>query len=166
MIFLQNFRILFAACALAVTAVAIAGCDNSANVEPDVDAHVDDPRHQRHELMEGVRDAAKPVGQMFKGELDYDAEVVMSSLATWHEASLIFGDLFPEGTETGMDTEAAPAIWEDRAGFDEAITKWREATEAAQAAAPVTLDDARNTVGPVFQTCKGCHDTYRIEEEE
>ena len=127
-------------------------------------AEVGDPRHERHELMEGVRDAAKPVGKMLKGELDYDAEVVMSSLQTWHDASTIFGGLFPEGSETGMDTEAAPAIWEDRAGFEQALADWREAVEAAQAAEPMTLEAAKTTVGPVFQTCKGCHDNYRIED--
>jgi cytochrome c556 len=63
-----------------------------------------------------------------------------------------------------MDTEAAPAIWEDRAGFEAALLKWREAVEAAQAANPMTLEAAKATVGPVFQTCKGCHDTYRIED--
>ena len=149
---LKNLRIIFTVSAVAVASVAF--------------AEGDDPRHERHELMEDVRDAAKPVGEMFRGELEFDAEVVKTSLATWHSASLAFGDLFPEGTETGMNTEAAPAIWEDRAGFDAALTKWREAIEAAQAAAPMTLEEAKPTVGPVFKTCKGCHDTYRIEEEE
>jgi cytochrome c556 len=144
-------RLVLATAIVAVTSISVA--DDS------------DPRHERHELMEDVRDAAKPVGQMFKGELEFDAEVVRSSLQTWHDASLVFGDLFPEGSETGMDTEAAPAIWEDRAGFDAALTKWRDAIEAAQAAAPMTLEDARATVGPVFKTCKGCHDGYRIEKE-
>lgn len=147
---LKTLRILFITLATAVASIAIAGDD--------------DPRHARHELMEGVGDAAKPVGKMFKGEREYDAKVVMASLQTWHDASMQFGDLFPEGSETGMDTEAAPAIWEDRAGFDEAIVAWREAVEAAQTAAPMTLEDAKPIVGEVFQTCKGCHDNYRIED--
>lgn len=126
----------------------------------------DDPRHQRHELMEGVRDAAKPIGKMLKGEQSYDAEVVMASLQTFRDAGAVFGDLFPEGSDTGEDTEAAPAIWEDRAGFDAALVKWREATDAAIAASPATLEAAKPVVSPVFQACKGCHDTYRIEDEE
>ncbi len=125
----------------------------------------DDPRHERHELMEDVGDAAEPVGKMFKGELDYDMDVVMASLTVWHDASMRFGELFPEGSETGEGTEAAPAIWEDRAGFDEALAKFREATEAAIAASPETLEAAKPVIGPVFETCKGCHDSYRIEDE-
>jgi len=62
------------------------------------------------------------------------------------------------------ETEAAPAIWEDREGFNEALATWREATDTAIAAKPQTLDDAKPVVGPVFQACKNCHDTYRIED--
>ncbi len=124
------------------------------------------PQHERHELMEGVRDAAKPIGGMLRGKIDYDADVVMESLTTWKEAAEVFGGLFPEGTDTGEGTEAAPTIWTDRAGFDAALADWADATNAAIAAAPQTLDEAKGTVGPIFQKCKACHDTYRIEDEE
>lgn len=126
----------------------------------------DDPRHERHEMMEGVRDAAKPLGRMLEGETEYDLDVVMTSLETFAEAGKTFGDLFPPGTETGGGTEAAPAIWEDRAGFEEALVAWREATDAAVAAKPATLEDAEPLLGKVFGACKNCHDTYRIEEED
>ena len=125
----------------------------------------DDPIHERHELMEGVRDAAKPIGQMLKGEREFDAAVVMASFETFDEASARFGELFPPGSETGQDTEAAPAIWEDRAGFDEALAAWADAVDAAIAANPQTLDETKPVAGEIFNTCKGCHDDYRIEDE-
>ena len=125
----------------------------------------DDPRHERHELMEGVRDAAKPVGQMLRGEAEFDSEQLMQSLMVWKDAAGKFGGMFPEGTETGMDTEAAPTIWTDRAGFDAALEKWAMAVDTAIEAAPDTLEAAKPVVGPVFQTCKGCHDDYRISDE-
>lgn len=128
-------------------------------------ANAETPQHERHELMEGVRDAAKPVGGMLQGKVEYDADVVMESLHTWRDAAQVLGSLFPEGSETGEDTEAAPAIWEDRVGFDAAIAKWLDATNAAIDAAPQTLDAARPTVGAVFKNCKACHDKYRIEDE-
>ena len=143
-------RVLFLLLATAFVPIASAG---------------DDPVHERHELMEGVGDAAKPIGTMLKGERDYDRDVVMASLETWHVASMRFGELFPAGSETGEGTEAAPAIWEDRAGFDEALDKFRKATQAAMVANPETLEAAKPVIGPVFETCKGCHDTYRIEDE-
>lgn len=125
----------------------------------------DDPRVVRHELMEEVGDAAKVVGAMLKGEREYDAAAVAASLATFGDAATKFGDLFPPGTETGADTEAAPAIWEDRAGFDAALQDLADATAAAVTAAPATLEEAKPVLGPIFKTCKGCHDTYRIEDE-
>lgn len=125
----------------------------------------DDPIHERHELMEGVGDAAKPIGQMLKGEREFDAAVVMASFETFEEASRQFGDLFPPGSETGQDTEAAPAIWEDRAGFEEALAAWADAVDAAIAANPQTLEETKPVAGEIFNTCKGCHDNYRIEDE-
>ena len=122
----------------------------------------DDPAHERHELMEGVKDAAKPLGQMLKGERDYDLDLLVVSLETFAEAGETFGDLFPDGSEGG---EAAPAIWEDRAGFDDALGQWREATDAALAARPDSVEAAKPLLGDVFGACKNCHDTYRIEEE-
>ena len=142
--------------------LAVAACN--APTEADAISETD-PAHERHELMEGVRDAAKPIGKMLKGEADYDAATVMSSLETFQDASLVFGDLFPAGSEAFETSEAAPAIWEDREGFNEALATWQEAVNAAIAAAPQTLDDAKPTVGPIFKTCKNCHDTYRIEKE-
>lgn len=146
-----SVRLALAAAVLALGSAAIA------------DHH--DPIHERHELMESVRDAAKPVGLMLRGETDYDPDVVMESLELWQSVGAKFGDLFPEGSETGQGTEAAPAIWEDRDGFNDALAQWREATDKAIAADPQTLEAARPIIGPVFNACKNCHDSYRIEED-
>ncbi|MBT8108990.1 MAG: cytochrome c [Gammaproteobacteria bacterium] len=151
--------------AVAVLAVASA-CSKPPQAEEAPQALAeDDPRVVRHELMEGVGDAAKVVGAMLKGEREYDAAAAAASLATFGDAAAKLGDLFPAGTETGGDTEAAPAIWEDRAGFDAALQDWADATAAAVTAAPATLEDAKPVLGAVFKTCKGCHDTYRIDDE-
>ena len=125
----------------------------------------DDPRLVRKDIMQGVRDAAKPVGAMLRGEGDFDAAVVSESLAVFKEAAAQFGDLFPPGTESGEGTEAAPAIWEDRAGFDAKLANWQQAIDTAIAANPATGDELGPAVGPVFQGCKGCHDDYRISED-
>jgi cytochrome c556 len=91
---------------------------------------------------------------------------VMNSFHTFEKASKKLGGLFPPGSETGEDTEAAPAIWEDREGFDAAIAEWQEAVAAAIAAAPASLEEAKPVAGPIFNACKGCHDNYRIEKED
>ena len=70
----------------------------------------DTPQEARHELMEDVGEAAKPVGKMLKGERTFDAAIVMKSFRTWSNAAGIFGDLFPEGSESGYETEAKDSI--------------------------------------------------------
>lgn len=123
------------------------------------------PQHERHELMETAKDAAKVVGPMLQGEREYDNAAAMESLHTWAGVASKIGGLFPAGSETGEDTEAAPAIWEDRAGFDAALVEWADAIDAAIEANPATLEEAKPVLGAVFGKCKNCHDTYRIEKE-
>lgn len=125
----------------------------------------DDPRVVRHELMEAVGDAAQPVGRMLRGDDPFDASVVAESLQVMVDASTRVGDLFPAGSESGEDTRAAPAIWEDRAGFDEAVAAFAAAAEAAATANPGSLEEAQPVLGPVFNSCRNCHETYRLEEE-
>jgi cytochrome c556 len=114
-------------------------------------------QEQRHELMEDSKKAAKVVGGMLKGEVVFDADAAMASLKSWVEISGQFGDLFPEGTETGYDTEAKKEIWSDRAGFDAELKKFGEAANAAVAANPQSLDELKAVAEPVFKSCKGCH---------
>jgi cytochrome c556 len=123
------------------------------------------PQEQRHELMEDVGSGAKTIGKMLEGEEAFDAAAAMSALQTWDHAAGVVGDLFPEGTETGYDTEAKATIWSDRAGFDAALQAWSEAVDAAIAANPQDLPSLEDAAGPVFEKCKACHENYRVEEE-
>lgn len=123
------------------------------------------PQEIRHEVMEGVRDAAKSVGGMLKGELEFDAGVVKESFATWADAAATFGDLFPAGSESGYDTEARDTIWSDRDGFNAALAAWSEAIDAGIAANPQSLEELKPAAGPIFKQCKACHEDYRVDDE-
>ena len=125
----------------------------------------DSPQAKRQALMKDVRESAKVIGGMMRGQAEYDAAAVTEALTVFKTASGHFGDLFPEGSETGEETEAAPAIWEDRGGFDAAIMDWADATDVALATLPDTLDEAKPVLGSVMRNCKGCHDNYRIEKD-
>lgn len=125
----------------------------------------ENPQAKRQALMKDVRESAKVIGGMMRGQADYDAAAVTEALTVFKKASGKFADLFPEGSETGEETEAAPAIWEDREGFNSALSEWAEATDAALAALPDTLDEAKPVLGSVMRNCKACHDNYRIEKE-
>ena len=124
-----------------------------------------DPIKERQHLMEETRDAAKVVGGMLKGNTAFDAEAAMAALKTWKNTATKAGDLFPEGSETGHDTEAKSTIWSDRAGFDEKMADFNTAVDVAIAAKPDTLEALKPVAGPIFNTCKGCHDGYRVEKD-
>ena len=123
------------------------------------------PQEQRHELMEDTGGAAKTIGKMLEGEAPFDAAAAMEALQTWRDVGATFGDLFPEGSETGYDTEAKATIWSDRDGFNEALAAWSEAVDAAIAADPQDLDALGAAAGPVFKKCKACHEEYRVKDE-
>ena len=124
-----------------------------------------DPIKERQHLMEETRDAAKLVGGMLKGKTEFDAEAAMAALKTWKNTATKAGDLFPEGSETGHDTEAKSTIWSDRAGFDEKMADFNTAVDVAIAAKPDSLEALKPVAGPIFNTCKGCHDGYRVEKD-
>jgi len=125
-----------------------------------------DPIKARQHLMEDTRDAAKVVGGMLKGNQPFDADAAMAALKTWKKTATEAGDLFPEGSETGHDTEAKAEIWTDRDGFNAALEKFSVAVDTAIAANPDSLDALKAAAGPVFKTCKGCHEGYRVEKED
>jgi len=123
------------------------------------------PQEQRHEVMEDVGGGAKTIGKMLEGESPFDAAAAMAALQTWAAAADEFGGLFPEGSESGYDTEAKATIWSDREGFDAALQAWADAVDAAIAANPQDLDSLKAAAGPVFKKCKACHQDYRVEKE-
>lgn len=124
----------------------------------------DSPQEKRHELMEDVGGAAKKIGQMLKGETEFDAAVANEALLVWAGAAEPFGDLFPEGSETGFDTEAKATIWSDRLGFEEELALFGERSAAAAEARPQDLEALKAAAGPVFKVCKSCHEGYRVED--
>lgn len=124
-----------------------------------------EPQQERQETMKGVGQAMGQLGKTVKGEIDYDADAVAASFQTMNDASKNFLDKFPEGSETGHETEASPKIWSDRAGFEQAVKKLETDTHNALKAAPQNLDEFKAAFGQVAQNCKTCHETYRLKKE-
>jgi cytochrome c556 len=123
-----------------------------------------DPILERQQLMEDTRDAAKVVGGMLKKKQPFDAEAAMQAFKVWKKTASEAGDLFPDGSGTGHDTEAKVTIWTDRDGFNKKITDFSTSVDAAIAAKPDSVEALNAAAGPVFKTCKGCHEGYRVEK--
>jgi cytochrome c556 len=85
-----------------------------------------------------------------------------SALAKWAK---VLPRMFPSGTgkgETSAETQALPAIWQDRAGFEKAAANYAAATARLAA-----LAKANDTAGftkqldEVNQACAVCHGRYK-----
>ncbi|WP_404862433.1 c-type cytochrome [Georhizobium sp. MAB10] len=123
------------------------------------------PQEVRQDLMDEVGDATGVMGNMVRGRTDYDPAAVAAALQTISENTAVFADYFPEGSETGYETEALPAIWENKADFERLSQEM--STKAAELAAAVPADLA--SFQPVFQDftrgCGACHEDYRQSDD-
>ncbi|RLB60095.1 MAG: hypothetical protein DRH08_15930 [Deltaproteobacteria bacterium] len=76
------------------------------------------------------------------------------------------GTFFPAGSGQG-DTDALPAIWDDADKFEEAVTKMQKTANALQQV--VDSGDPRAIMGAFAaagKSCKGCHETFRAEDDD
>lgn len=125
----------------------------------------DDPVEQRHDLMETVGDSTKLVGQMIKGEIPFDSGKAVEALETINGVPDKFVMLFPEGSGDHPDTRAAPAVWEDMEDFRAKAEDLKTASAEAADAAAEGLDPLKASFGGMVDTCKGCHEAYRLEKD-
>jgi cytochrome c556 len=126
----------------------------------------DDPIVARQALMHSNGAAGVVAGAMLKGELPYSPAVALSVIYTMNATAQSYGDFFPEGSVDAERSRAAPAIWEDMAGFEAALREYRAASTAAVEAAgkdgPTDAEAFGAAMGPVFNACDGCHEKYRL----
>jgi cytochrome c556 len=101
-------------------------------------ALADDPIKQRRDLMKANGDATKPILGMMKGA-PFDLAAVKASLKAYADAAAKASDLFPDSSKTG-DTNALPAIWDNKADFSARFVNWR--TTSRQRRQPLSMSRA------------------------
>lgn len=86
---------------------------------------------------------------------------VLGHALSLQQLSVMASDIFPEGS-LGEGSRALPDIWDDAAGFGEALSAFQSAAdalaEAARAGDMTAVGDAAAGLG---RTCGGCHRPYR-----
>jgi cytochrome c556 len=122
---------------------------------------VDDPIATRKKLMQANGGAVGAMQAMIKGEIPFSAAVAQSAYRTFNAVAYSIGDFFPAGSDQG-DTHASPKIWEDMAGFEAALVKFQEASDAARQTDPKSVEDLQAAMGMIGPSCGGCHETYRL----
>lgn len=123
-----------------------------------------EPQAVRQEEMKKVGGAMGTIGGIAKGEKPYDAEAVKAALMTMAEVGKTFPDHFPAGSETGMDSEAAPAIWQNMDDFKAKAAKLVSVAEAQLATLPADQAAVGETMKAVGAVCGDCHETYRLKK--
>jgi cytochrome c556 len=98
-----------------------------------------------------------------KGQKDYDAEVVKTSLTTIKEAISVFPSYFPTGSEKA-DDEASPKIWENKADFEAKAAKLASDTDALLAQLPADKAAVGAAIETLGKNCGACHESYRLKK--
>jgi cytochrome c556 len=118
------------------------------------------PIRDRVELMHHVGDDAKAIGKALKAGTPADAAAPAEDIAARVPK---FPTLFPPGS-TSPESRAKPEIWTDKAKFD-GLAKQLAEKASAFAAAAKSGGDVKATSGAMWQTCKACHDSFRVPKE-
>ena len=124
-----------------------------------------DPIATRQALMKQNGKDTKAGAALAKGEVPYDAARAAMLFKDMNEVANNYGKHFPANSQTGGDTEAAPAIWTKPAEFKAALAKFQADTKAAMAAKPVTVEAFRVQFGAVTANCKSCHESFRVKKD-
>lgn len=89
-----------------------------------------------------------------------------ASLAKWAKA---LPGMFPPGTgqdETSAFSQALPAIWKDRAGFDKAAANYADATRRLAALAQANdIAGFTKQLEEVNHACSACHSRYKAGDQ-
>ncbi|QFU08585.1 Cytochrome c-554 [Rhodobacteraceae bacterium THAF1] len=122
----------------------------------------------RHGIMQNYSYSLGTLGDMAKGEAEYDAELAQAAADRLVALSAIpQTGYWVEGTssEDLDDSRALPAIWEN---MDDYLSGFDELNEAAVSMAAVA-SDGQEALGPqmqaIGQSCGGCHEDYRMSND-
>ena len=121
----------------------------------------DDPIKARRDLMKANGAATKTVVGMLKGA-PFDLEAVKAALKNYGDAAAQAPGLFPDTSKTG-DTNALPAIWDNKADFEARFKKLAADVSAASSAITDEASFKANMPG-VLKNCGGCHEQYRAKQ--
>ncbi|MCB1370968.1 MAG: cytochrome c, partial [Rhodobacteraceae bacterium] len=113
----------------------------------------EDPIAVRQALMDSNNAAAAVAGGVLKGELAYSPVVGQSVIYAMSATAAAYGDFFPDGSEDAARSRASPKIWQDMAGFQAQIDKFKEATAKAREISgkdgPPDIDAFKAAMGPI-----------------
>ncbi|MBT9368669.1 cytochrome c [Rhizobium sp. CSW-27] len=122
-----------------------------------------EPQVVRQDLMKKIGGSMGALGAIAKGQKPYDAATVKTALSTIAESAKDFPNHFPAGSETGFETEAAPAIWQNPADFKAKAEKLSSDAQTVLASMPADQAGVGQAMQTLGSECGACHQTYRLK---
>ena len=105
-----------------------------------------------------------PIAGMASGKAPYNAEVASRSATYLENLAQMAWDGFHESTK-GEKSRALPAIWEQKAKFDQYAQQLQaETAKLGQAARAKDEAGVKQQFQAVLKTCNGCHDDFRTKQ--
>jgi len=124
-------------------------------------ADVEDAIKYRQGVFSAVKWHFGTLGDMVKGKQDFNADDFARRAEIVAQLSKLPLEGFIAGSYEG-DTDALPAIEENREKFEGGMKMFAEKADALAAAAKSgDMDQIRPAFGEVGKTCKGCHDNFK-----
>lgn len=121
----------------------------------------------RHRVMEGAAKHMGAASMIAKGEITRAEDMVLHATAL-HGVAKAIPTLFPAGTEPDkLKSDSLPAVWTNwddfmakNKAFEDATAKLLELANAGD------IEGFKGQFGAVGQSCGGCHDDYRVDDDE
>ena len=119
---------------------------------------------ERMQGMTALADAMKSLAPIVRGEVAHDPQIVDAAggVIVMHTGAGLV-DLFVQGTDAAP-SEAGPAIWDDPDGFAALSDELAALGDALQDAA-ASSDETKALFAQIGQTCRDCHEDYRVERD-
>ena len=111
------------------------------------------------------------LGAMAKGDMPYDAELATNASNNLvAAANMKNGPMWPAGSDIDAPgladaTGAKAAIWANFPMVGEKHGALTEALTSMAAVAGTGLDAVRANIGEVGNSCKGCHEEFRVDRD-
>ena len=125
-----------------------------------------DPIEARQEHMKAMGAQLGVLGKMAQGETDYDADAASAAATELSALAVALTEAegwWPEGsdTESGADTKALPAIWENMDDFESKMDDLVTASAAMEEVAGDGLEAVQGQMRGIGGACGACHSDYR-----
>ncbi len=121
------------------------------------------PVEDRQATMKQVGQTMKEATAFTSAQTPYDAAKVKSLMDTLSTSAKKLKGLYPADSSADPKSAADPKIWTNKADFEKRLAEMGSLAAAASKAKDT--DSFKAAFKPVGDTCKSCHDVYRMKKK-